>query len=155
MNNRKGFTLAEMVAVIAILMVLALVSTPFVKGYIDDAYYGKAQLFLRQFNEARLNFEKDYPGLTIRGNLIKIENDNTVCHIDSLYGTNQEVSPVELVRCHYIKFPTDLEQRYSFSIQTDEGKPIASMEGIDTSSKHYQKHVTINSLGEVNNDEEE
>lgn len=113
--NRNGFTLAEMVAVIAILMILALLSTPFVKGYIDDSYNGKAQVFLRQLNEARLNFEKDYPGTTVQGDF-DYEATGSCDNIDSIYGGNNIVSPAMLVRCNYIKVPTDLQGRYSFKV---------------------------------------
>ena len=114
MNFKKGFTLAEMVAVVAILMVLAAVSSPFVRGYIDDSYFYKAKIFLRQINEARLNFEKDYPGTKINGvfPLILEERD---CVADEIYASGT-VSPNMLVACHYITQSTDLNNRYQFDI---------------------------------------
>jgi len=158
MINRNGFTLAEMVAVIAILMLLALVSTPFVKSYIDDSYYGKAKIFLRQLNEARMNFEKDYPGLIIAGTLEELGEGASTCQIENLYGASQEVSPSELVRCHYVKYPTDLNGRYTFSVKKNSftshctsapGSAVVAMEGADTSSKYYQECTTIDNVGRV------
>lgn len=157
----RGFTLAEMVAVIAILMVLALISTPFVKGYIDDSYYGKAQIFLRQLNEARMNFEKDYPGFIISGTLEDLGDGNNPCDIFALYqeSNSQVLEPNNLVRCNYVKFPTDLSGRYTFSVRDftsncEEGSGlIVAMEGADKSSKYYQKCVTMDNLGQVNGNE--
>jgi len=114
--KNKGFTLAEMVAVIAILMVLALLSAPFVKGYIDDAYNGKAQIFLRQLNEARLNFEKDYPGTTVSGEFNYTATSGG-CNLDGIYGKDGEVPPDVLVNCNYLKVPTELRGRYLFGVR--------------------------------------
>lgn len=114
--KNNGFTLAEMVAVIAILMVLALLSAPFVKGYIDDSYNGKAQIFLRQLNEARLNFEKDYPGTTVGGDFNYTATSGG-CDLDGIYGKGGEVSPDVLVNCNYLKVPTELDKRYRFGVR--------------------------------------
>lgn len=43
MNNKKGFTLIELIVVIAILGVLALILVPGFMGYIDDARTSAAQ----------------------------------------------------------------------------------------------------------------
>ena len=48
MKNKTGFTLAEMVAVIAIMAFLALISVPYIKGYIDDSYNSKAIVHMRE-----------------------------------------------------------------------------------------------------------
>ena len=116
MKNFKGFTLAEMVAVIAILMFLAALSTPFVRGYIDDAYNGKALNRMRELYEASLNFEKDYPGTTVSDSGAAVNG----CDIEAIYGaTDLVVQPSVLESCHYMKpLSTDLSNRYTFTLGT-------------------------------------
>lgn len=149
--DNKGFTLAEMVAVIAILMVLALLSTPFVKGYIDDAYNGKAQTFLRQFNEARMNFEKDYPGTTVTGTISS--DDVPDCNIENIYGqTGLSVSPSFLLGCKYLHYPTELNGRYTFSVGGECSvcsESAVSMIGGDNSGIYQGKCACIDSLGRI------
>ncbi len=162
--NNKGFTLAEMVAVVAVLMILALVSTPFVRSYIDDAYFGKAQVFLRQLNEARMNFEKDYPGFTVSGQFQPLtEGDTTPCDIFDRYqnnGNKNELTPAELLICHYIKFPNELNGRYKFYIKKLEnkcsdynGSGVVAGEGTDQAGKYENKCVYINGVGDIINPE--
>lgn len=112
--KNKGFTLAEMVAVIAVLMVLSLLSVPFVRGYIDDSYNGKALIFLRQLNEACLNFERDYPGTSVSG-AVDFEVSGDDCDLRNIYGnTDLVVTPDILFKCKYLQVPTDLKGRYTF-----------------------------------------
>lgn len=153
--DNKGFTLAEMVAVIAILMVLSLLSVPFVRGYIDDSYNGKAQLFLRQLNEACLNFEKDYPGTAVSGTM-SYDASAGDCNLNSIYGhTNLIVSPEILFKCHYLQMPTDLKGRYTFKVGTAAecsscGKYVrASLVGEDNAGVYKGKCACINGLGEL------
>lgn len=152
MKNKNGFTLAEMVAVIAILMVLALLSSPFVRGYIDDSYNGKAQIFLRQLNEARLNFERDYPGTTVSGDF-KYEGLDG-CNIETIYGqTNLVISPEVLVGCHYLQIPSDLEGRYNFAVGSTAScsactnPAVASMIGSDESGRYKDKCACVDNIG--------
>ena len=129
----KGFTLAEMVAVIAIVMILALISTPFIKGYIDDAYNGKALIFLRQLNEARMNFEKDYSGVIVEG---RMDNGSAAtCEYDKIEDGGK-VNPSLLIGCKYLSFPTELVQRYSFVVGDDKQcilckESVVSMLGLE------------------------
>ena len=113
---KKGFTLAEMIAVIAIISFLAVLSAPFIKGYVDDSYQAKAQAFMRELNEGRLNFQKDYPGVTVSGTFPSASS-NPGCDIRSFYSaTNTYVNPEVLVGCRYVRFPTELSERYEFKI---------------------------------------
>ena len=147
----NGFTLAEMVAVIAILMVLSILSAPFVKSYIDDSYNGKAQIFLRQLYEARRNFEKDFPGTTVTGEF-KFEADGK-CELETIYGHNNIVSPEMLVNCNYVKIPTDLQGRYSFALGdaatcSSCKKSLASMLGEDNAGAYKDKCACADEFGE-------
>ncbi len=126
MNKNKGFTLAEMVAVIAIISFLALLSVPFVKGYVDDAYNTKAILHMKEINEARMNFEKDYPGTTISDNGgVFISGD---CNVSTIYNSTKTLifNKYSLVTCGYLR-STDLETRYTFTV----GKDAASCEACE------------------------
>lgn len=114
MINRQGFTLPEMIAVIAILVFLALLSVPFVRGYIEDAYNGKAKNYMRELYEARLNFERDFPGSTVVGN-VNFDEIPT-CDIDAIYEQTTPLAPSILVACKYIRVSTDVLERYTFAI---------------------------------------
>lgn len=155
MNAKKGFTLAEMVAVIAIIMLMAVLSTPFIKGYIDDAYNGKALIFMRQFHEARLNFEKDYPGTTISDAGEQV----TSCNIEGIYGrTGLVVHPSILYACKYLKEPEDLVGRYNFQIGSTVdcsmcSDPVVSMRGEEGAGIYKNKCACIDSLGRVYKEE--
>ena len=164
MNNNNGFTLAEMVAVIAILMLLAALSTPFVKGYINDAYNGKAQTYMRQLHEARLNFERDYPGTTISSNGQVLNG----CDIDSIYGSdNLTLNEVILIKCNYLKSSSSLNSNYTFvmgplsqgdggcSTELCENADIkVTMRGGEKAGIYQGKCACMNSLGEVFKEEE-
>ena len=155
MKRNKGFTLAEMVAVIAILMLLAVLSTPFIKGYIDDAYNGKALIYLRELNEARMNFERDYPGTTIGGGNIFL----TECNIEEIYGQESlQLEPSILVACRYLREPTDVLGRYTFQAGSDAScnvcssagmTPVVSMVGGDNAGAYKDKCACIDSLGRL------
>lgn len=151
MKISKGFTLAEMVAVIAILMLLAILSTPFVKGYIDDAYYGKAQIYMRELNEARMNFERDYPGITIGGGNIFLTN----CNIEQIYGqTSLQLEPSILVACRYLREDEDVLARYSFQVGADANcnacsSPVVSLLGGNNAGIYNGKCACIDNLGRL------
>ncbi len=157
MKLSKGFTLAEMVAVIAILMILAVLSTPFIKGYIDDAYNGKALIYMRELNEARMNFEKDYPGVKIGGGDVYL----TECNIQNIYGQeNLRLEPSILTACKYIKDREDIFDRYSFQLGLDAeccacSSPVISMKGLENAGIYAGKCACIDSLGRVYKQEDE
>lgn len=156
MKTKKGFTLAEMVAVIAILMVLAVLSLPYVRGYIDDSYNGKAIIHMRELNEARLNFERDYPGTTVveEGREIEPDEDGNPCPIDSIYTGSLSIDSSVLGSCHYLSVPTALTDRYNFHIGGSCNiagceSPAVTMEGTANAGKYNRKCACIDSLGRV------
>ena len=155
MKNNEGFTLAEMIAVIAILMFLAVLSTPFIKGYIDDAYNGKALIYMRELNEARLNFERDYPGTTVSGTISGVEISLSDCDINNIYGqSNLQIGLSMLIACKYLRVPSDVTGRYSFAAGSSAGcavcsKPVVSMLGGDTAGIYKNKCACMDSLGRV------
>ena len=56
-NNRKGFTLVEIIVVLVILAILAAIAVPSVLWYVEEA---KAIYTVIQVEEARLENEIDY-----------------------------------------------------------------------------------------------
>ena len=161
MENKNAFTLPEMVAVIAILMLLAALSTPFVRGYIDDAYNGKAQIYMRQLQEARLNFEKDYPGATISDN--GTETQSSDCKINEIYDANA-LKPTILEKCNYLKpVSADLTVRYAFTMgpvnQNAQGgcssticagnDIVITMRGLNDAGKYKSKCTCMDPIGNV------
>ena len=154
MIAKKGFTLAEMVAVIAILMLLAVLSTPFIKGYIDDAYNGKAQIYMKELNEARINFEKDYPGTTVTGT-VSAGAEIPSCNIESIYGQNNlQVGIPMLIACKYLRVPTDVMGRYSFGVGCVSNcnscsNAEVSMLGGTNAGNYNRRCAWINSFGQT------
>ena len=153
MRTKKGFTLAEMVAVIAILMFLAVISTPFIKRYINDSYNGKAKIYMRELHEARLNFEKDYPGTTVSSGS---GSAFTTCDLDAIYGqTGLVVDASILEACNYLTVPTDIEGRYTFTlggscVATGCGNPVATMVGKAAAGGDYNGKCTcLDAFGEI------
>lgn len=150
MNSKKGFTLAEMVAVIAILMILTLISAPFVRGYIDDSYFYKAKSFLRQVNEARMNFEKDFPGTRVSGVFPMTKENVANCDIDNIHST-AVVDPQWLINCNYIKPATDLRERYEFNINNAStcgtGTVMVSAIGLEEAGSYSGACVSIDKSG--------
>lgn len=156
MKTNKGFTLAEMVAVIAIMMFLALVSTPYVKGYIDDSYNGKAIAHMREINEARKNFERDYPGVTIGEG-----EELTSCDLERIYSsTGLTLGISVLVACNYLQVETDLEGRYSFQAGNkaecsacEKNRAVVSMKGLAGAGLYADKCACMDSLDRVYKEE--
>lgn len=153
MSNKKAFTLAEMLAVIAILTILATLSAPFVRGYIDDAHNAKALNYMRELNEARMNFEKDYPGVTVTEASTYFK-----CEISDFYGaSNLQVGLGTLVNCKYIRENEDVQSRYSFALGnpscvacTNNGVvPVISMEGNDNAGSYSGRCACMDALGRV------
>ena len=158
MKNKLGFTLPEMVAVIAILMFLALLSLPFVRTYIDDAYNGKAKIYMNQLREAHLNFEKDFPGTSISG---EVDFDSIPeCDIDNIYGENGVWAPNILVACKYIRGADDVLRRYKFTIGTNAdcngaSEAVVTMIGLAKSGIYLNKCYWIDAFGKIHDPQEE
>jgi len=58
-RNEKGFTLIEVVVVVAVIAILAAVLTPFITKYIDDSRVAKARNEAQVIGAAMTNFFKD------------------------------------------------------------------------------------------------
>jgi type IV pilus assembly protein PilA len=55
MKNKKGFTLIELLAVMVILAILAVITTPLVLGYIEDTKKETAMVSAKEYLKARKN----------------------------------------------------------------------------------------------------
>ena len=58
-RNEKGFTLIEVVVVVAVIAILAAVLTPYITKYIDDSKIAKARNEVQVIGAAMTNFYKD------------------------------------------------------------------------------------------------
>ncbi|MCR4309303.1 MAG: type II secretion system protein GspG [Deltaproteobacteria bacterium] len=58
-RNEKGFTLIEVVVVVAVIAILAAVLTPYITKYIDDSKIAKARNEAQVIGAAMTNFYKD------------------------------------------------------------------------------------------------
>ena len=58
-RNEKGFTLIEVVVVVAVIAILAAVLTPYITKYIDDSKVAKARNEVQVIGGAMTNFYKD------------------------------------------------------------------------------------------------
>ena len=80
-ESNRGFTLVEIVIVLAIIGVLAAVLTPVVANYVDQSRVAKAQSDVRTIGEAISRFEKDlgrYPMWSTANALLQDSSANVV-----------------------------------------------------------------------------
>ncbi len=75
--NKKGFTLVELLAVITILAVIALITTPIIFGVIEDS---RMNTFTRSVEEMRNVIDMDYNEYGRSGRVTyKYSNNKLVC----------------------------------------------------------------------------
>lgn len=159
MKKEQGFTLPEMIAVIAILMFLALLSLPFVKQYIDDSYNAKAKIYMGQLREAHLNFERDFPGTTVKGTVDFTSIPE--CNIDSIYDETGAWAPNILVACKYIKASDDVLRRYKFTIGPNTENcsnavdAVVTMVGLADSGAYRNKCSWMDAFGNMHDPQEQ
>src|SRR5947208_3663493 len=80
-GSPRGFTMMEMVIVLAIIAILAAVLTPIVVGYVDQSRVAKAQSDVRTIGEAISRFERDvgrYPMWSTANSLLQDTSANVV-----------------------------------------------------------------------------
>ena len=71
-SNRSGFTLVELVIVIAIVIILSVISVPIYRGYVDKAKYSEAYALLGNILSAQKAYYSQY------GNFLNREQSSTV-----------------------------------------------------------------------------
>src|SRR2546427_12150997 len=80
-RSPRGFTMMEMVIVLAIIAILAAVLTPIVVGYVDQSRVAKTQSDVRTIGEAIGRFERDvgrYPMWSTANALLQDSSANLV-----------------------------------------------------------------------------
>ena len=139
-KNKNGFTLAEMLAVIIIMAILAALSTPLVREYIRDSANDKAKTQLQLIAHAVRNFKADNPGVTLTKGVI-----NAATPIPHACTVNQtSVAIGMLFACSYLRHTNWAAFKYTFeagstAVNTCGGKcsnPVAAMVGTDTAGKY-------------------
>lgn len=73
--NNKGFTLFELLAVITILAVIALITTPIITGVIEDS---RKNTFTRSVEEMRNVIDMDYNEYARSGKVTYLYNNNNL-----------------------------------------------------------------------------
>lgn len=112
LQSKKGFSLPELLAVMAIMAILAATSSPFIRGYIKDAGNDKAKTLLQMLAQSHKNFKADYPRAGISNASIN-GSSGTTCTVDSASSTN---APSVLVGCRYIHGINWGAYKYNFFI---------------------------------------
>jgi len=113
-NNKKGFSMAELLAVMAIMAILAAVSVPFLRNYMLNAANDKAKSTLQVIAQGYKNFLADYPNATVSGPIVSTDGSATPC--SGVVRTATPANPVGvLFSCNYIQNIT-LNQPYAFSV---------------------------------------
>ena len=87
---KKGFTLIELLAVIVILAIIALISTPIILGIINDARKESnersAELYASAVRNAIASYQLTHPTAPTSFSELNIEHDgNVVCETEELY----------------------------------------------------------------------
>ncbi len=70
-KSNRGFTLVELVIVIAIVIILSVISVPIYRGYVDKSKYAEGYALLGTVISAQKTYYSEY------GNFLKIENSSS------------------------------------------------------------------------------
>ncbi|MDR1124138.1 MAG: type II secretion system GspH family protein [Elusimicrobiota bacterium] len=115
-HNGKGFSLAELLAVMAIMAILAAVSTFFVRDYMKDAANEKAKVAMQVAAQAYKNFKADYPQALLSG---KINGTASIAcsRVVRTPGTNNTANTAGvLIGCNYLRGVNFEGQKYNFFV---------------------------------------
>lgn len=107
-KNKKGFSLPELLAVMAIMAILAATSSPFIRGYIKDAANDKAKAMLQLVAQAYKTFKADYPNVTFTNASVN-SSASVACTVTA---TNN--SPGVLKGCRYLQNTNWAAYKYNF-----------------------------------------
>lgn len=156
--HKKGFTLPELLVVMAILALLAAVSTPFIKGYIRDAENGRAKSALVQIAEGAKNFRTDYPNATVSG-AVTSETRGTCGDNTIDYDGANEANV--LVSCKYIRPIKWSRMKYSFNVGAGScaadgcANSIAYMTGTDSAGEYTSSYCAcVDEFGNIKDNKE-
>ncbi|MDR0952613.1 MAG: type II secretion system GspH family protein [Elusimicrobiota bacterium] len=111
--NKKGFSLPELLAVMAIMALLAALSSPLIRDYIRDAANSKAKTVLTVVAQAYKTFRADYPRADIK-KTVTIRSDGLNCSM--VNATSSMNEPGLLVACRYMHEITWANYKYTFYV---------------------------------------
>jgi prepilin-type N-terminal cleavage/methylation domain-containing protein len=127
-KNKKGFSLPELLAVMAIMAILAATSSPFIRGYIKDAANDKAKAMLQLVAQAYKTFKADYPNATFTNASVN-SSASVACTVAAT-----DNSPGVLKGCRYLQNINWAAYKYNFYVGAScctsaPGTPLACMSG--------------------------
>jgi len=105
---KKGFSLPELLAVMAIMAVLAATSSPFIRGYLRDAGNNKAKAVLQDIADGYKTFIIDYPNRTFSSGSFN-SSSAAACNVQDTGNV-----PGILKACHYINNYNWSSYKYDF-----------------------------------------
>ncbi|MDR0645998.1 MAG: prepilin-type N-terminal cleavage/methylation domain-containing protein [Elusimicrobiota bacterium] len=148
-NNNKGFSLAEILAVMIIMAILALVSTPYIRDYIRETENAKAKTALQIIAQGVKNFKADYPRVSITDGIIG--GSTTPSCSQQTPSTN--ASAGILLGCNYIRNVNFGAHRYDFQIGgaccTQASGAVACMKGTGSAPYDSAYCAWVDSYGDV------
>lgn len=109
-NKKAGFSLPELLAVMAIMAILAATSSPFIRGYIKDASNDKAKAVLQLIAQAHKTLLADYPNATFNNSMSVNGNVVSACSVS----TSSANPPGVLKSCHYLQNINWVSYKYDF-----------------------------------------
>jgi len=108
LRSKNGFSLPELLAVMAIMAILAATSAPFIRGYLRDAGNNKAKAVLQDIADGYKTFMADYPNRTFAAGSFN-SSSVSACTVND--ADNQ---PGLLKACHYINNYNWSSYKYDF-----------------------------------------
>jgi prepilin-type N-terminal cleavage/methylation domain-containing protein len=111
--NKKGFSLAELLAVMAIIAVMAAVSTFYVRDYIKDAANDKAKVAMQVAAQAYKNFKADYPRASLKGKINGLM-EGAKCENVIRTSDKGDNKPAILYACNYLRGVNFEGHKYDF-----------------------------------------
>ena len=112
-KNKKGFSLPELLAVMAIMAILAATSSPFIRGYIKDAANDKAKALMQIIAQAHKTFLADYPGAEFKTTeSVNASAGPAACVVAQ--GSGLLNAPGVLKTCRYLQNINWVAYKYNF-----------------------------------------
>jgi prepilin-type N-terminal cleavage/methylation domain-containing protein len=154
--NKKGFSMAELLAVIAIMAILAAVSSPFIRDYMKAAANDRAKVALQLIAQGYRTYKTDFPGSSMSGE-ITAPGSCSCSKADLSPAPDNNAATSALVCCNYIKnvaFST-FSSKYTFKVNVDCGSKndgkgaLACLQGKGSGTYGTSYYAWVNQYGEL------